>query len=392
MQSNPMKVEIFHSTFADAVRRVFPFAGTSATLPVLNNIMLSAANGRIILSATDLEGRVDLLVGAKVESPGSITVPARALRDWLTAVAYHTGDDFKLALNVDGHSQLLTVTADFEGVKVSATFKGIDSEEYPMLYADDAPQTTVALPAGVFGRVIQQIYFVASREAFRPNLTGVHMVIGEDRVTAEATDTYVLARMEKRVDLPGAKAELLIPATTAGKIAQAVGDRPVELRVLTNGALSVRCEDERYTVHLIDMPFPDTTPITQSNARAESALVPIAELKRTYRTMRSVSAHQSTRPVKVEYGDDIITTTAQLLYTTGTYEQEVAAGKGVVDAHDVTGAAAYALDTNLLMRVLAAIGEDGDVKLVYRGPSQGVVLSPPKGEIEFYVMPLGIKR
>ena len=52
-------------------------AGKQSSLPILSNLLLETEKGRLKISATNLEIGVVVYVGAKIESDGKFTVPAK---------------------------------------------------------------------------------------------------------------------------------------------------------------------------------------------------------------------------------------------------------------------------------------------------------------------------
>ncbi len=67
-----------------------------STLPVLNNILLATDEGRLRLSATNLELGITKWIGAQIQEEGSITIPARILSDLIGTLP---GNNVDLTLN-----------------------------------------------------------------------------------------------------------------------------------------------------------------------------------------------------------------------------------------------------------------------------------------------------
>src|SRR5690606_7053782 len=70
------------------------------TIPVLSNVLIEAREDRLMLSATDLELAIQVYCPATVVKPGSTTVPAKKLLDYVRLLP-----DAELSLKVgDNHS------------------------------------------------------------------------------------------------------------------------------------------------------------------------------------------------------------------------------------------------------------------------------------------------
>ena len=76
-----MKVIVKQDQLAQGVGIVSRAVSTRSPLPVLANILLQTDDGRLKLSATNLEMGISAWIGAKVEQPGSLTVPSRTFVD-----------------------------------------------------------------------------------------------------------------------------------------------------------------------------------------------------------------------------------------------------------------------------------------------------------------------
>ena len=59
---------------------------TRSTLPITQNILLSAEQSRLKMAATNLEMAITCWIGAKVKQKGQITVPARLLADFVNSL------------------------------------------------------------------------------------------------------------------------------------------------------------------------------------------------------------------------------------------------------------------------------------------------------------------
>jgi len=79
-----MKAKINLEDFRKAVNTTARFSSFKPQIPVLSNILLSAFKTKLLLEATNLEISIKTEIGAKVESEGKITIPAKSLVDILT--------------------------------------------------------------------------------------------------------------------------------------------------------------------------------------------------------------------------------------------------------------------------------------------------------------------
>jgi len=81
-----MKVSCLQENLAKGLSVVGRAVSPRSTLPVLGNVLLATDNGRLKLSATNLEVGINCWVGAKVEEEGATTIPARTFIDLVNAL------------------------------------------------------------------------------------------------------------------------------------------------------------------------------------------------------------------------------------------------------------------------------------------------------------------
>ena len=118
-----MKLSILQSNLLRALAVLA--ASKTSPLPVLGNVLIRTNGGRVEVCSTNLDMWIIATCGARIEEEGAITVPAIKLRDYVQSLP-----DGRLELVADYKVQSLTVS--YGGVK-SATIKGIDAEEFPVM-------------------------------------------------------------------------------------------------------------------------------------------------------------------------------------------------------------------------------------------------------------------
>ncbi len=117
-----MRLSILQENFAKGLSIVGRAVSSRSTLPVLGNILLSTDEGRLKLSATNLEVGVSCWLGAQVEDDGAITLPARLLTEWVTSMP---------AEKINLEMVVRTMSVNFKCARSESNIKGIDASEFP---------------------------------------------------------------------------------------------------------------------------------------------------------------------------------------------------------------------------------------------------------------------
>lgn len=245
-----MKVSVKQAFLARALSIVSRAVSPRSTLPVLSNVLLATDEGRLRLSATNLELGITCWIGAKVSEEGSTTVPARTFTDLVGTLS---GDEVDMALNV--RTQTLNMRC---GVSVT-DLKCIDSQEFPPMPVADASQA-VELNVADLKEMIHQVAFAASTDDARPVLTGVSVVINGNKLTMAAADGFRLSVRWAELSRPVARpVNAIIPARALNELARVAGDGKDVVRMfLPPGRSQVifQLADIELVSQLIDGAFP----------------------------------------------------------------------------------------------------------------------------------------
>src|SRR5512138_3395218 len=123
-----MKVTVLQENLTRGLSTVSRAVSPRSTLPVLANVLLATDDGRLRLSATNLELGITCWIGAKIEEEGSTTVPARTFADLVSNLP-----DPQLSLTLDTRTQTLNIRSGSS----TNDIKGIDAQEFPPLPVPD---------------------------------------------------------------------------------------------------------------------------------------------------------------------------------------------------------------------------------------------------------------
>lgn len=226
-------------------------AGKS-TLPVLANVLLATDEGRLKLTATNLEVGINRWISATITRDGAVAVPAKLLTDVVGGLP-----NDKVTLSLDQKTQTLRV----ECGRFVSNIKGVDADEFPSLPTVSAQTPLVSLPAEVWQEAIDQVAFAAATDESRPILTVVLVRTRDQQVTLVAADGFRLAMRTIQLSAPVAHAvDCLIPARTLSELARIIGDTDAEVAmVYTPGGSHVLFHTENIEVvsRLIEGRFPD---------------------------------------------------------------------------------------------------------------------------------------
>ncbi len=208
-----MRVSCKQENLTKALAVVNRAVATRSTLPITGNVLLATDQGRLKLSATNLEIAMTSWVVGHVEEEGAITVPARMLSDMINSLP---NDTVHLELVPEQH--LLKVRCG----RFHANLKGIDADEFPLIpTVGEDEGLSFTLPTAEFKTAVEQVIFAAAKDDARPVFAGILLRVRDNQLHLVACDSFRLSL--RTLDLaqpPSENIDLIVPARVMSDVAR----------------------------------------------------------------------------------------------------------------------------------------------------------------------------
>lgn len=242
-----MKISCTQENLAKGLSITSHTVSARTTLPVLSNILIKIENGRLKLSATDLEIAISTWVGAKIDQEGAITIPARLLLEYI-----NTNTDKNIDL------ELKETTLNLKSTHFKANIKGIEANEFPLI-PEVKNGEVVEISAAELKDGIAKTVFACAVEESRPVLTGVYFKVNSGKLKLVSTDSYRLA--EKNISLTSGgekQLDFIVPARTMAEIGRLIDEQieKVEIKVGEN-QVQFKLGQTEVVSRLVEGSFPD---------------------------------------------------------------------------------------------------------------------------------------
>ena len=85
-----MKLSCLQENLSRGLAQVGRAVATRTTLPVTQHVLIETDQGRLKLSATNLELSVTTWIGAQIDQEGSMTIPARMITEFVSQLPSDT--------------------------------------------------------------------------------------------------------------------------------------------------------------------------------------------------------------------------------------------------------------------------------------------------------------
>jgi DNA polymerase-3 subunit beta len=213
-----MKISVPRDSLSAALQLVGRAVSSRGTLPSLGGILLTTADGKLTLRATDMELALTRALEVAVTADGTTLLPGRLLTDVVRSLP--PGD---VSLELRSEQRDVELSAG------SARFhlRTLPAEDFPRL--PDLEGEAVQLPATPLAETIDLVARAASRDEVRPILTGVLVQAEGERLTMVATDSYRLSVKHATLEAPVSQTlEANVPARALRELARIISSESVE--------------------------------------------------------------------------------------------------------------------------------------------------------------------
>lgn len=217
------------------------------TLPVLANFLMETQKDKIYLAATDLDMGISLILPVEILEEGSITIPAKKFADIIRDIP-------------DGDVQITAKknhSISIESQKCFFRLMGLPKEEFPKL-PRLMEKERVTLSQSTLKTMLNLTSFAVSSDETRYILSGVLLVIKDNKLRVVATDGRRLAMMERVLETPcDFVKEVIVPLKAIQELIRNLKDTGEVTIIFGKNQISFQIEDVTIISRLVEGQFPD---------------------------------------------------------------------------------------------------------------------------------------
>lgn len=354
----------------------------SATLSILNNILIETDGGQLSFSATNLEIGIVKKIQAKVEAPGKIVVSASLLSNFLTALR---GNDH-VTISVEG--RILTLQSGAHKAKVN----GYDVDDFPII-PQSATQEHMQLSLQQLKNCIAKVLHFTSKTETRVELTGVFMSFGEKEICSVATDSFRLGEvcvgvndlihnMQKYQEVTSQTKQVILPQQLCAYINKLSDENDIVQCSIEENHLFLSAGDLFVTARLIDGSYPDYKQIMPQSAVTNIFIKKDALMEAMKIT--TVFTGRDSGEIHFDLNDNVLKIT--------TRQQEIGENTTELNVHMEGNAQNIVLNPRFVIDGVGRIDED-EVNIMINGNAAPVVFRGSKnGDVvkkyTYIVMPV----
>jgi DNA polymerase-3 subunit beta len=265
-----------------------------STIPILSNVLLRAADGRLQIAATDLDVTILSSCGARVTTPGGVTIEAKRLFDIVRSLP---DEDVHFTLQENNSINVESGTAKFR-------LLGLPAEDYPTLPTVDVTDA-YTIPLDELKTMVGKVKFAITHEETRFQLNGALLKVQPNKMEMVATDGHRMALINfpSGIAGKGKKATdltILVPRKALDEILRLESGEDGTVRFgVSENQLFFEAGDRRLLARMIDVNFPNYMEvISRDNDRRV-----MVDRERLLQTIKRISlvANERTRAVRFDF-------------------------------------------------------------------------------------------
>lgn len=376
-----MKLTIERGALLKALGHVQSVVERRNTIPILSNVLLTADEGSLAFSATDLDMEITDDAPARVEGAGQITAPAHTLYE----IVRKLPEGAEVALTFNGDDPRLQVRAGRYRVNLPV----LPAADFPVM-SSDGLTGSITLEASALMRLIDKTRFAISTEETRYYLTGIYLHAvsegGRTVLRAVATDGHRLALADMPAPEGAAGAPgVIVPRKTIQEARRLMEDSDGDIGVqLSPQKIRFGLGPAVLTSKVIDGSFPDySRVIPRDNNRV--MVVDNALFAAAVDRVAIISSEKS-RSVKLSVETGRVVLTVRNLESGQAVEELEVDYEG--EPFEIGFNARYLLDVTSQI-----VGETAEFRFADRAASATLldpvlVLDPKDADVQYVLMPL----
>lgn len=229
---------------------------TNPVVPILENFLFEINDGKLTVTASDLQTSMISELEVEAKDSGSIAVPARILLETLKNLP-----EQPVTFSIDEDTYNIEISSDNGRYKLAGE-NATDFPKVPTVSDGDS----VNLSSDVLGSAINNTIFATSNDELRPAMTGVYLNLSSTNSTFVATDGHRLIRY-RRVDIASDNENsIIIPRKALNLLKSSIPSENTNVTLEFNAQNAFfRFNNIQMICRLIDERFPDYENVIPAN-------------------------------------------------------------------------------------------------------------------------------
>ena len=363
-----MKFTTEKNEIVEALQMGASIAERRQTIPILANLRIVAREGKVEITATDLEIQIKTVTEVKqVIEEGEITVSARKMSELCRSLPD------KEALEFDLNNGKLAVSSK----NFHADFATISALDFPELEINEETNS-LSISSSVLQRLLNKTAFCMASQDVRYYLNGLLVEYKEGEINVVATDGHRLAfstsPLSETKTIEGERQ--ILPRKAVLELSKILRLKNEDIKItFGNSSFSIQDENLDFSTKLIDGKFPDYEKVLPSGD--PNSLEVSKESLQSALSRASVLSNEKYRGVRFALDKNTLKLTAN--------NPEKESAEELLDVNYNGNPMEIGFNIGYLLDVLGTIETD-NVELNFYGEESSCLIREPGNQAEVYVI------
>lgn len=262
-----IQFSINKSFFLQALTATKRAISSKNAIPILSTIKIEVHAQHIVLTGSNGQISIENTIpvsnenaGLLITSPGAVLLEANFFINIISSLP-----DVSLDFTEIDHHQIVLTSG-----KSEITLKGKDVDLYPRLQ-EMTTENPLVLKTKLLKSIISETAFAASLQESRPILTGVHMVLSEQKeFKAVATDSHRMSQRKLTLENTSANFNMVIPSKSLREFSAVFTDDIETVEVFfSDSQVLFRSDYISFYTRLLEGNYPDTDRLLTNSFETE---------------------------------------------------------------------------------------------------------------------------
>ncbi|KUO76312.1 MAG: DNA polymerase III subunit beta [Clostridia bacterium BRH_c25] len=289
-----MKIITTKSSLLESINIVQKAVPSKTTLPILEGILFDAKNGKLKLTATDLEIGIETLSNVDVIEPGKVVLSSKIVGEIVRKLP-----DADIEIET-AERNLVYIKSEGSNFKV-VTLPHDEFPELPVVKKEKG----ITLSQNILRDMIRNTIFAVSTDEVRPILTGVLFEVSGENLTMVALDGFRMAvKWSKIINDNSFKA--VIPGKTLSEIGKILSENESPINIyFSKNHIQFQVEDTIIISRLLEGEFINYKQIIPSEYKMKIK-VPSSKMMEACDRAALFARDSSNNMIKFEINDDLM--------------------------------------------------------------------------------------
>ncbi len=309
-----MKFVISSAELLSHLQAISRVISTKNTLPILDNFLFNIEDGKLTITASDLESTLVTSISLEnVSEEGLIAIPAKLLLDTLKEFP-------EQPLTFDVNNDTRSIVINSQNGKF--TIMGQNGDDFPQIPSiKDDKKNSVKFTASLLLNGINKTLFAAAEDELRPVMNGIFIEISPKDIIFVASDAHKLVRYKRNDIESDVTGSFILPKKPASLLKNIIqkDDNNVLVEFDEKNAY-FQLANHRMICRLVEGNYPNYNSVIPTN-NPNKLIIDRAEFYNTLKRV-SVFANQASNLVKLQLsGNQIIISAQDIDFSISAYER-----------------------------------------------------------------------